>query len=82
MERIDLAAVRSAMRQWWTSGDLWDERAPKVLVGEVADRRWYVRRYAGGPEQVIAYKGENAKHYAEKTAGRWMRTIGGTWVEV
>lgn len=81
MERIDLADVRSAMRQWWRSGDLWDESAPKVAVGEISDGRWYVRRYAGGPERVIAYAGPNAEWYARKTAGRWMRTVGGTWAE-
>lgn len=82
MELIDLAAVHSAVRQWWTSGGLWDETATKVLVGEVTDGRWYVRRYAGGPERVVAYKGENAEHYARWAARCWMRTIGGTWDEV
>lgn len=81
MERIDLTVVHSATRQWWRNGDLWDERAVKVIVGEVAGGRWYVRRYAGGPERVIAYAGPHAEHYARKTAGRWMRTIGGEWVE-
>jgi hypothetical protein len=82
MERIDLAAVRSAMRQWWRNGDLWDESAVKVVVGEVDDGRWYVRRYGGGPERVIAYGGPNAEHYALGTARRWMRTIGGEWTTV
>jgi hypothetical protein len=81
MERIDLADVRSAMRQWWRNGDLWDEHAAKVIVGEVADGRWYVRRYGGGTETVIAYAGPNAEHYARGTARRWMRTVGGEWVE-
>jgi hypothetical protein len=81
MEQIDLAAVHSAVRQWWRSGDLWDERAAKILVGEITDGRWYVRRYGGGPEQVIAYAGPAAEHYARATARRWMRTVGGTWVE-
>ena len=82
VERIDLAAVRSAMRQWWRNGDLWDKTATKVIVGEVADGRWYVRRYDGGAERVIAYAGPDAEHYARSTARRWMRTIGGEWVEV
>lgn len=81
MERIDLAAVHSTVRQWWRSGDLWDERAVKVIVGEVTDGRWYVRRYAGGPEKVLAYAGPKAEHYARATARRWMRTVGGEWVE-
>lgn len=81
MERIDLDAVHSAARQCWRGGDLWDERAVKVIVGEVADGRWYVRRYAGGPERVIAYAGPNAEHYARATARRWMRTVGGDWAE-
>ena len=81
MERIDLAAVRSACRQRWSNGGLWDERAVKVLVGEATGGRWYVRRYGGGPERAIAYAGEHAEHYARKTVGRWMRTIGGEWAE-
>ncbi len=81
MERIDLAAVRSACRQRWSNGGLWDERAVKVLVGEVADGRWYVRRYGGGPEKAIAYAGEHAEWYARRTARCWMRTVGGEWAE-
>jgi hypothetical protein len=81
VERIDLAAVHSACRQRWTSGGLWDYSAVKVLVGEVADGRWYVRRYDGGPDRAIVYAGPNAEHYARKTAGRWMRTVGGSWIE-
>lgn len=81
MERIDLSAVRSAMRQWWRNGGLWDEAAVKVIVGECADGRWYVRRYGGGTERVIGYDGPDAEHYARGTAGRWMRTVGGEWVE-
>lgn len=56
----------------------------KVLVGEVADGRWYARRYAGGvtDEQIArVYAGPDAEWYARATARRWMRTIGGEWVE-
>jgi hypothetical protein len=80
VERIDLAGVRHAERQLWRNGDLWDERAAKVAVGETGDGRWYVRRY-GGSTAVCAYAGPNAEHYARATARRWMRTVGGEWGE-
>lgn len=86
MERIDLAVVHSAARQQWRNGDPWDLSAAKIWVGELADGRWYVRRYHA--EQVrwprpgaIAYTGPRAEWYARGTARRWMRTIGGEWVE-
>lgn len=81
MERIDLGAVHSAVRQCWRNGGMWDEAAAKVLVGEVTDGRWYVRRYGGGEVKAIAYAGSKAEWYARGTARRWMRTVGGNWVE-
>jgi hypothetical protein len=85
VERVDLGRERHAERQRWRNGGEWDESATKVAVGRLADGRWYVRRYSGcsrwpyrGPR---AYTGPHAEHYARGTARRWMRTIGGTWVE-
>lgn len=93
MERIDLAQVRHADRQRWRSGDEWDERAAKIAVGVLADGRWYVRIYARNAQKCVgpidwpgeriacAYPGEHAEHLARGTARRWMRTVGGNWVE-
>jgi hypothetical protein len=82
MERVDLAHERTAQRQLWRNGDLWDELAIKVAIGELADGRWYVRRYGSRlGQRAIAYAGPAAEHYARGTAGRWMRTLGGTWAE-
>lgn len=86
MERIDLAAVHSAARQRWRNGGEWDPAAAKIVIGEIADGRWYARIYDGrgrwpGGRKPCAYSGPGAEHYARATARRWMRTIGGTWVE-
>lgn len=78
MERIDLGQVRHAERQRWRNGGEWDESAVKVAVGEIPDGRWYVRRYGGGVVKAIAYRSERL---ARGTAARWMRTIGGEWVQ-
>ena len=81
MERADLARIRHAERQRWRNGGEWDETAVKVAVGQLADQRWYVRRYGGGETRAVAYSGARAEWYARGTARRWMRTVGGKWVE-
>jgi hypothetical protein len=86
VERVDLERVRHADRDWWRNGGVWDERAAKILVGVLADGRWYARRYSGGVSRTdehmaYAYAEPNSEHYARATARRWMRTIGGEWVE-
>jgi hypothetical protein len=82
VERVDLALTPHAERQRWRNGGEWDPAATKVAVGELADGRWYVRWYDGTDGAVRAYDGPDAEHYARATAGRWMRTFGGEWVEV
>jgi hypothetical protein len=86
MERIYESPMRGAVRQRWRSGGEWDQAAAKVIVGERPDGRWYARIYAGSgrwPDRggACAYSGANAEWLARATAARWMRTIGGTWVE-
>ncbi|WP_433368342.1 hypothetical protein ACQPZX_41375 [Actinoplanes sp. CA-142083] len=86
MERIELKSLRHGQRQRWRNGDEWDEAAAKIAVGRLADGRWYVQRYAAQHVRwpapgVLAYAGQHAEHYALATAQRWMRTVGGTWVE-
>lgn len=82
MERVDLARERMAERQRWRNGGDWDEATTQVAVGELTGGRWYVRMYGGGRrESARAYAGPDAEHYAQGTARRWMRTIGGTWAE-
>ncbi len=82
MERVELAYERHAERQRWRNGEEWDLRAVKVAVGELLDRDgWYVRCYGGGRDGARAWTGPKAEHYARRTAARWMRTIGGEWVQ-
>jgi len=80
VELVDVEHERHAEQQRWRNGGEWDEKAVKVAVGQLADGRWYVRAY-GGHHRQRAYGGEHAEHYARATARRWMRTIGGTWVD-
>lgn len=80
VERVELAHQRKAERQRWRSGSEWDDNAPKIAVGELADGRWYVRQY--GPQtRTCAYGGTHAEHLARGTARRWMRTLGGEWAD-
>jgi hypothetical protein len=86
VERVDLEGVLHAERHRWRSGGEWDEQAPKIAVGQLADGRWYVRRYAGPVRSwprtsACAYAGRHAEGYARRTARCWMRTLGGKWVE-
>lgn len=87
MERISLAGARYGERQRWRSGDEWDQRAPKIAVGELlGGGGWYVRLYdAPGvvwPRPgVCRYPGPKAEWFARRTASCWMRTLGGEWVE-
>lgn len=93
MERVDLERVRHAERHRWRSGGEWDEHAPKIAVGELLGGGWYVRIYDANPQlcappvrwpgerKACAYAGPAAEWYAYRTAGRWMRTLGGLWVE-
>lgn len=78
---MDLEAERHAERARWRNGGEWDERATKIAVGELDRGRWYVRRYGGGDRAELAYAGPHAEHYARGTARRWMRTIGGAWID-
>ncbi|MET0426297.1 MAG: hypothetical protein ABW046_20680 [Actinoplanes sp.] len=80
MELVDVERERHTERQRWRNGGEWDEKAVKIAVGQLAGGRWYVRAY-GGHHRQRAYSGPNAEHYARGTARRWMRTIGGTWVD-
>jgi hypothetical protein len=93
VERVDLERVRHADRQRWRSGGEWNEHAPKIAVGQLADGRWYARIYAGntylcarpvswpGERKGCAYAGEHAEWFARRTARCWMRTLGGKWIE-
>jgi hypothetical protein len=84
VERVFETPMRGAVRQWWRNGDVWDPRATQVFVGERRDGRWYAR-WHGGPailrEGACVYAGPKAEWYARGTARRWMRTVGGEWVE-
>jgi len=83
VERVYETPMRGAIRQWWRNGDPWDQRTTQVFVGE-RDGSWYAR-WDGGPAVLRAgaavYAGPEAEWYARGTARRWMRTVGGKWVE-
>lgn len=88
MERISLDAEECAERrndqQVWRNGDPWDEATTTVIVGELPDsKRCYTRWFGRGPLRPgdCVYSRVGAEHYARATAGRWMRTVGGTWGE-
>jgi hypothetical protein len=83
VERVFETPMRGAVRQWWRNGDPWDQHATQVFVGE-RDGYWYAR-WHGGPAVLrpgaAVYDGPRAKWYARATARRWMRTVGGEWIE-
>jgi len=83
VERVFETPMRGAIRQWWRNGDLWDQRTTQVFVGE-RDDCWYARWDGAGmglrPGAAL-YSGPHAESYARGTARRWMRTVGGEWVE-
>jgi len=81
MERVT-ALGRHAERQRWRNGGEWDQAATFVAVGTVVGG-WYARWYGVGPLRpgACVYAGLGAERLARATARRWMRTVGGTWVE-
>lgn len=88
MERVDLARVHGKTRhQIWHNGWPLGPFVTHVCVGELADGRWFAERYGRNAsvrdlrEGAAVYAGPNAEWYARATARRWMRTVGGTWVE-
>lgn len=86
MERVFESPPIGAIRQHWANGDLWDQRTTQVIVGERPDGRWYARICGGNghwPDRdgACAYSGAKAEWYAQATARRWMRTVGGEWAE-
>jgi hypothetical protein len=87
VERIDLERFPHGERHRWRAGGEWDRHKPKIAVGRLADGCWYVRRYDGPlitwPKAgACAYAGPDAEWYAMRTAWRWRRTLGGTWMKV
>lgn len=88
MERIDLTWLDGKTRhQRWRHGWVYGPYVSHIEVGELADGRWYAEctgRAASSRDKregAPVYAGPNAEHYAWKTAGRRMRTVGGEWVE-
>lgn len=88
MERIDLTRLdgkerHATWRNRWPLGPF----ATFVSVGELEGGRWFAERYGRAAsvrdkrEGAPVYSGPNAEHYARGTARRWMRTVGGEWVE-
>jgi hypothetical protein len=83
VERIDLTGQLHAEQQRWRNGWEWGPFVVFVAVGQMADGRWYADWYGRARLRrgAAAYAGEHAEWLARRTAGRWMRTVGGTWVE-
>jgi len=85
VERIDLRRRYPGVQAQWCDGKPWARRTRLVVVGVLPDGRWYAAQGSLGDEReppACAYTGPHAQHYARGTARRWMRTLGGTWVEV
>lgn len=75
-------------RHWtWRHGWVYGPFVTHVVVGELADGRWFAERYGRAAsrrdkrEGACVYDGPDAEHYAQATAQRWMRTVGGEWVD-
>ena len=89
VERVDLTWLDGKTRHqiWGTRWPL-GPFATHVCVGQLADGRWFAERYGRDAsvrdkrEGAAVYSGRHAEWYARRTAARWMRTIGGTWVGV
>lgn len=85
VERVDLGLTYPSVRKVWRNGDAWAAKTEEIVLGRLPGGRWYVTSRARcvpwGSTPGCAYAGPNAEHYARNTARRWMRTVGGTWVE-
>ena len=88
MERVDLTRLDGNTRhQTWRRGWVYGPFVTHICVGELADGRWFAERYGRAAsrrdlrEGACVYAGPDAEHYARGTARRWMRTVGGEWVE-
>jgi hypothetical protein len=88
VERIDLTRLDGKTRhQTWRRGWVYGPFVTHVAVGELADGRWFAERYGRAAsvrdlrEGACVYAGPKAEWYARGTARRWMRTVGGEWVE-
>ena len=82
MERVFETPMRGAIRRAWRNGGVWDRGTTEVFVGE-RDGGWYARWHgASGALRpgAAVYSGPHAEWYAQGTARRWMRTVGGDWV--
>jgi hypothetical protein len=85
VERIDLGNSFPQVKCIWRNGDPWGSRTVQIVLGGLPGDRWYVAALGWcAPWSELpgcAYAGEHAEHYALATARRWMRTVGGEWVE-
>jgi hypothetical protein len=88
VERVDLTQLDGKERhQTWQTRWVYGPFVTHICVGELADGRWFAERYGRGAsrrdlrEGACVYAGKHAKHYALATARRWMRTVGGEWIE-
>lgn len=77
---VERYTERRADRQVWFTTD----RSTTVIFGALPDSgRFYARWFGQGPlrDGDCVYDGPAAEYLARRTARRWMRTIGGEWVE-
>jgi hypothetical protein len=88
VERVDLVHEHGkAVHQRWHHGWELGWNATYVAVGQLADGRWFADRVGRGAsrrdkrEGACVYAGPHAEWYARRTAGCWMRALGGTWAE-
>ena len=88
MERVDLVLVHDKVRrQRWRNGWEHGPFVTHIAVGELGDGRWFAERHGRAAsrwdlrEGACVYAGPHAEWYARGTVQRWMRTVGGEWVE-
>ena len=89
MERVDLAHENGkAPEQSWISGGPQSPFRSTVRVGQLADGRWYAERVGRAASvrdkqqgACVYESGDRGRYFAVATARRWMRTVGGEWVE-
>jgi hypothetical protein len=89
VERVDLVRTYGRTRvRAWRNGWVQSPRVTVVTVGRLADGRWYAERHGRAANRRDLREGacvygsdDRGRRLAEGTARRWMRTVGGEWVQ-
>lgn len=88
MERVDLTyEYGGEVVQTWRTGWVEGPFATAIRLGRLGDGRWYAecrgRAMSRRDREGACVYGPDGRgeHLARGTARRWMRTVGGDWVE-